>query len=193
MSQIFGDFTEELPASQEYIVVGFSPGTAGLQYRWRNNGLSADFLSDYLMNFFPENGSFSPLNTSAIEIKSAVSYIANELLENAIKFNCDFSPEPIVIQLQVLTDRLIFTTTHSIDPQTVDSFQAFLTESIESDPQELYISTLEKSAISGDRFESHIGYLTMLTDYGVKLGWKFDRGSTDPDVTLLTTMVKLCL
>jgi hypothetical protein len=145
------------------------------------------------MTFFPENGSFSLIDTPALEIKSAVSYIANELLENAIKFNCDFSPEPIVIQLQVLTDQLVFTTTNSIDPKTVDSFQAFLTELIDSDPQELYLSTLEKSASNGDRFESHIGYLTMMTDYGVKLGWKFDRSSTDPEVTLVTTMVKLCL
>ena len=193
MSQIFGDFTEKLPTCQEYIVVGFSPGAAGIEHRWRNNGLSADFLAVYLMTFFPENGSFSSSDTPPLEIKSAVSYIANELLENAIKFNCDFSPEPILIQLQVLPEQLVFTTTNSIDPQTINSFQGFLTELVESDPQELYMSTLEKSAIAGDRFESHIGYLTMMTDYGVKLGWKFDQTSTDPEVTLVTTMVKLLI
>lgn len=193
MSQIFGDFTEELPTSQEYIIVGFSPGTAGLQHRWRNNGLSADFLADYLMTFFPDNDIFSPLKTSALELKSAVSYIANELLENAIKFNSNLSLEPIVIQLQVMPDQLIFTTTNSIEPQTVDSFQTFLTELIESDPQDLYVRTLEKNAIEGEGFESHIGYLTMMTDYDVKLGWKFDRVATDSEVTLVTTMVKLFL
>lgn len=193
MNQIFGEFTEELPPTQEYIVVGFSPGVAGVKHQWRNNGLSADFLADYLMTFFPENRSFSQSQSSAVEIKSAVSYIANELLENAMKLTCNLSLDPIVIQLRVMTDRLIFTTTNSIESQAVESFQAFLAQLIESDPQELYVSLLEKSASDGDRFEDHLGYLTMMTDYGVKLGWKFDRTSTDPEVTLVTTMVKLLI
>lgn len=193
MSQIFGDFTENSNTSQEYILVGFSPSAAPIEQRWRNNGLSADFLADYLMAFFPENGSFSHINTPANEIKSAVSYIANELLENAMKFNCNRSPEPIVIQLQVLRDRLIFTMTNSIESQKVSPFQTFLEELIAADPQKLYVSMLEKSAIDSDRFESSIGYLTMITDYGVKLGWKFENRSADPDVAMVTTMVKLCI
>jgi hypothetical protein len=191
MSQIFGEFTEDLPPCQEYIVVGFSPGAAGVRHQWRNNGLSADFLADYLMTFFPENCSFSQNHSSAVEIKSAVSYIANELLENAMQFTCNLSVDPIMIQLQVMTDQLIFKTTNSIKSQAIESFQAFLVQLLESDPQELYVSLLEKSARDGDRFESHIGYLTMITDYGVKLGWKFDRSSTDPEMALVTTMVKL--
>ncbi|RMG06741.1 MAG: ATP-binding protein [Cyanobacteria bacterium J055] len=193
MSQIFGDFTEDSNTSQEYIIVGFSPSATPIEQRWRNNGLSADFLADYLKAFFPDNGSFPHINTPSKEIKSAVSYIANELLENAMKFNCNRSPEPIVIQLQVLSDRLIFTTTNSIESQKVSPFQEFLEELMSSDPHDLYVSMLERSALESDRFESHIGYLTMITDYGVKLGWKFENLSADPEVKMVTTMVKLCL
>ncbi|MGB3238343.1 MAG: hypothetical protein WBB29_08605 [Geitlerinemataceae cyanobacterium] len=137
----------------------------------------------HVLHIYRKNEIFSPLQTSALELKSAVSCIANELLENAIKFNCSSSLEPIVIQLQVMPDRLIFTTTNSIDPQTVESFQTFLNQLIESDPQELYVSTLGKIALEDDRVESHIGYVTMMTDYGVKLGSKarsqFNRSRSD--------------
>lgn len=193
MFDIFGEFTEELPPNQEYIVVGFSPSAAGVKHRWRTNGLSADFLADYLMTFFPENHSFCHSHLPAVEIKSAVSYIANELLENAMKFTRDLSCDPIVIQMQVLRDRLIFLTTHRIESQILNSFQAFLLELVAGDPQDLYVSVLEKSAMEGDRFEAQLGYLTMMTDYEVKLGWKFEPVANHPDVAMVTTMVKLFL
>lgn len=193
MCQIFGEFTQELPPNQEYIVVGFSPSAAGVKHRWRNSGLSADFIADYLMTFFPENQSFSPRKTPAGEIKSAVSYIANELLENAMKFTADLSVDPIVIQLHVMSDRLILTTTCSIEPQLLKSFQSFLAQFFDSDPYEFYVSLLEKSATEGNGFESYLGYLTMMTDYQVKLGWKFEPIATEPELSQVTTMVKLFL
>lgn len=193
MSQIFGEFTEELPPNQEYIVVGFSPCAAGVKHRWRTNGLSADFLADYLMTFFPENRSFGGSQMLAVEIKSAVSYIANELLENAMKFTSHQSCDPIVIQMQVMRDRLILLATNSIESQKLASFQAFLTELIAGDPQDLYVSLLEKSVSEGDSFDAHIGYVTMMTDYEVKLGWKFEPVAADPELAMVTTMVKLFL
>ena len=86
MIQIFGDFIEQ-PPSQEYLIIGFSPSSIPLKQRWRNNGLSADFLADYLTTFFPGNEDDPSTIERQAEIKSAVSYIANELLENAMKFN----------------------------------------------------------------------------------------------------------
>ena len=84
MTQIFGDFIEN-PSSQEYLIIGFSPTSLPLQQRWRNSGLSADFLADYVSTFFP-GGDTTALNRKA-EVKDAVSFVANELLENAMKFS----------------------------------------------------------------------------------------------------------
>ena len=85
MTQVFGNFVEMDEHKQEYLIIGFSPTSIPLQQRWRNNGLSADFLADYLSTFFP--GEDAESQEQQTEVKDAVSYVANELLENAMKFN----------------------------------------------------------------------------------------------------------
>ena len=190
MIQTFGDFIE-LPASQEYLIIGFSPSSIPLKQRWRNNGLSADFMADYLATFFPGNEDDSSTIERQAEIKSAVSYIANELLENAMKFNNETSEYPINIKLQLESDGVIFSVVNSISPQAVDKFQAYIQQLLASDPSELYIQQLEKNAVEESCTDSGLGLLTMLTDYSAKIGWKFQTVHKDPEVIAVTTMVQL--
>ena len=190
MTQIFGDFIEQ-PASQEYLIMGFSPSSVPLKQRWRNNGLSADFLADYLTTFFPRNEDDPSTIERQAEIKGAVSYIANELLENAMKFNDETSEYPIDIKLQLESDGVIFSVANSISPQAVDKFQAYIQQLLASEPSELYLQRLEKNAADESCTNSGLGLLTMLTDYTAKLGWKFQTVHQDPEVIAVTTMVQL--
>ena len=73
MAEIFGEFVDCSHQNQEYLKIGFSPSSIPLQERWRNNGLSADFLADYLSTFFP--GQTDEALERQAEIKDAVSYI----------------------------------------------------------------------------------------------------------------------
>lgn len=191
MTQIFGDFNESLLSSQEYLIIGFSPSSVPLKQRWRNNGLSADFLADYLTTFFPGDEEDPSTFDRQAEIKSAVSYIANELLENAMKFNDETSHYPISIQLQLHSDRLLFSISNSIPPRAVEPFQMYLKELTTSDPEELYIRQLEKNAEDETGTASRLGYLTMINDYMVKIGWKFETVRKDPEIITVTTMVQL--
>lgn len=190
MIQTFGDFIEPTP-SQEYLIIGFSPSSIPLKQRWRNNGLSADFLADYLTTFFPGNQDDSSSLTRQAEIKSAVSYIANELLENAMKFNDENSQYPIDIKLQLHQDGLIFSVANSISPPSVDKFQRYIQKLLVSDPSEMYIEKLEKNATDESSTDSGLGLLTMLNDYSAKMGWKFETVQKDPEVIAVTTMVQL--
>jgi len=190
MIEIFGDFIER-KNSQEYLIVGFSPSSIPLKQRWRNNGLSADFLADYLTTFFPGNQDDSSSLTRQAEIKSAVSYIANELLENAMKFNDENSQYPINIKLQLKKDGLIFSVANSISPLTVGKFQRYIQKLLVSDPSEMYIEKLEKNAADESSTDSGLGLLTMLNDYSAKMGWKFETVQKDPEVIAVTTMVQL--
>ncbi|MBE9184427.1 ATP-binding protein [Microcoleus sp. LEGE 07076] len=190
MIQTFGDFIEEEP-SQEYLIIGFSPSSIPLKQRWRNNGLSADFLGDYLTSFFPGNKDDPSTIDRQVEIKSAVSYIANELLENAMKFNDETSDYPIDIKLQLENSRVIFSVANSIPPQTVSEFQAYIQQLLAFEPSELYIQQLEKNAVDDNCTHSRLGLLTMLNDYGAKIGWKFQTVQTHPEVISVTTMVQL--
>ena len=190
MIQTFGDFIER-PASPEYLIIGFSPSSVPLKQRWRNNGLSADFLADYLATFFPGNEDEPSTIDRQAEIKSAVSYIANELLENAMKFNDETSEYPIDIKLQLESDGVIFSVANSISPQSVDKFQAYIQHLLASEPSELYIEQLEKNAADEGSTDSGLGLLTMLSDYTAKIGWKFQTVQKDPEVIAVTTMVQL--
>ena len=190
MIKTFGDFIE-LPATPEYLIIGFSPSSIPLKQRWRNNGLSADFMADYLATFFPRNEDDPSTIDRQAEIKSSVSYIANELLENAMKFNNESSEYPIDIKLQLESDGVIFSVVNSISPQAVDKFQAYIQQLLASDPSELYIQQLEKNAVEESCTDSGLGLLTMLTDYSAKIGWKFQTVHKDPEVIAVTTMVQL--
>jgi len=193
MTQVFGDFKDDLPLSQEYLVISFSPGSIPLKQRWRNNGLSADFIADYLTTFFPGNGDAATEIDRQSEIKSAVSYIANELLENAMKFNDETSQHPISISLHLYTDKVVFLVTNSVPPQAVGKFQAFIQELTISDLDEFYIRQLEKNAEDECNSESGLGLLTMMNDYLAKIGWKFENVQKEPEVITVTTMLQLAV
>ncbi|MDJ1178738.1 DUF6272 family protein [Roseofilum sp. BLCC_M91] len=189
MAEIFGDYIDNLPESPEYLIIGFSPSSVPLKQRWRNNGLSADFLADYLTTFFPAKDDITEQQQA--EVKSAVSYIANELLENAMKFNDETSEFPISIRLQVRSDEILFIISNSIPPSHVDRFQSFLRKIEQVDPGTLYVEQLEKSVQEEESTNSGLGLLTMLNDYLAKLGWKFETVPDYPGVIKVTTMVQL--
>lgn len=188
MAEIFGDFFDKDAKDQEYLLIGFSPTSIPLQQRWRNNGLSADFLSDYLSSFFPGDDSASAERRE--EIKSAVSYIANELLENAMKFNYAPSEYPISVGMYLDQGKVRFYVTNSIDPDAVAAFQDLIKRLLAEDPNELYMQTLIKNE-EDKSSESGLGYLTMVNDYGARLGWKFEPQHDDPKVMKVTTLVQL--
>ncbi len=191
MSTIFGDFLHVLPPSQEYLILSFSPGSISLQKRWRNNCLSADFLADYLSTFFLDTDNCESELKKQIQIKSAVSYIANELLENAMKYSNKSSRLPISIQIHLNYERIIFQTTNSLEQQNLNNFQAYIKKMLDSDADELYLNVLEKNALDENNENSGLGFLTMINDYNAKLGWKFETFSQKFEEIGVTTMVQL--
>jgi len=152
--------------------------------------MSADFLGDYLTTFFPGDENDPETLARQAESKSAVSYIANELLENAMKFNDHTSHYPISIRLQFQSEKLVFAIANSVHPQQGVSYIKQLTT---EDPEELYIRQLEQQALEENNTSSRVGYLTMMNDYMAKIGWKFETVQKDPEVIAVTTMVQLTI
>ncbi len=196
MAQIFGDFREDLPTDHEFLILGFSPSAVPIQQRWRNNGLSADFVADYLSTFFPAQAADVQSQVRQAEIKSAVSYIANELLENAMKFNDETAQHSIRFGLHLVHEGsmvVILLATNSITQETYARFQAYVKEFLAADPDELYLRQLELSAEATEKESAGLGLLTMRLDYEAKLGWKFDTVKREPPITTVTTMVQLAV
>jgi len=186
MSVIFGSFIENLPQSTEFLLLGFSPSSLPIKQRWRNNGLSADFLADYMTTFFPGESA----NKHA-DIKSTVSYIANELLENAMKYSDETVTKPISLCLHLFDDRFIFIASNSVAPKAIPAFQAYIREILDNDPYELYLQRLEANSETDTPTQSGLGYLTMINDYNALLGWKFDESGDGSGSALVSTMVQV--
>ena len=189
-AQMFGYFVEK-PPNQEHLTLSFTPSAIPIQRRWRNNGLSADFVANYLCTFFAENNSKDTVNEHQLEIKSAVSYVANELFENAMKYCDEKASYPITFHVQLETDKIFLFVDNSVIPARAEKFKGFIRELLNSDPDELYIEQLEKNANEDNTTSSGLGFITMITDYSAKLGWKFQTIEQSSPVMTVTTMVQL--
>ncbi|WP_337995764.1 slr1658 superfamily regulator [Oleispirillum naphthae] len=173
MGDTFGAFQscEGEGAALESLLLCFSPSLLPLQQRWRNNGLSADFLSDYVTTFFPKDEADPASATRQSTVKGAVSYIANELLENAMKYS-ESNSLPITIRLVLQADRIVFEETNVASAASAAAYRRFIGELQQSDPADIYFHKVEAMAVSGDA--SGLGLITMIIDYAASLAWRFE-------------------
>jgi hypothetical protein len=189
MRQIFGEFVEQ-GNGDEYLIIHFSPTSLPLQQRWRNNGLSADFLAEYWSIFFPAHD--VPSRKKQNEIRGSINYIANELLENVMKYAYRPADHPVSLGLYLYQNEFKFYASNAIAPNAIEDFQRRIDALLTKDSQQLYLEQVEKNA-AGESSGSHLGLLTMVNDYQARLGWKFETSSQAPDVVVVTTMVHLNL
>lgn len=190
--QIFGDFIQQFPPEKDSLELTFTPTSIPLKKRWRNNRLSAYFIADYFTTFLPLDDGDAQQQKRIEESKSAVSYIANELLENAMKYNDENSHSQIEFGVHFLNNNnliAVIFATNSIKLDDVEKLQKFITRLSSEDTEFLYIEQLEKNALSDVEDDSSgLGFLTIINDYGGKMGWKFD--SIEP-FNIVTTMVQI--
>lgn len=122
MTTLGAYFVAEEPCG-EYLSLVFSPSSLPLKQRWRNNDLSADFLADYFSTFFHRQHDDPAMPRRRAEVKSAISFIANELLENAVKYADDTSDVPISLQLQLRDDCIVFIAGNSVTAEQARRFE----------------------------------------------------------------------
>jgi hypothetical protein len=192
MPQIFGDFVESFPLAQDSLELTFTPNSLPIKKRWRSNRLSANFMADYFSNFLPVDEDDLAQKRRIKESKGAVSYVANELLENAIKFNNQGTNFKIKFGIYFIEEAdltAVLFATNSVSAEGLDKFQKFIQELLCSDPEKLYVQQIEKTAQEENSGESGLGFLTMINDYSAKLGWKFEIVQKEPKMIAVTTMV----
>lgn len=182
-TETFGDFVPDQPIAEECLTLSFSPSTRPLRERWHNNGLSANFVSDYFSTFLPSD------HSEREEIRTAVSYIANELLENAMKF-CDAGTgKPVSLHLDLENDKIVFSLINPVNAEQKQKLAVFLTEFCNTEPMDYFIAQMEKNAAE-DGHGSGVGFATMINDYNAQIGWEISEQSPS---FILTTRVCLPL
>jgi len=189
--KVFGEFLDPLLPTDEYLTINFSPTSGSRKEYWRNNGISADFLGDYFSSFFPIDIDTQAKIDKRDEIKSTVSFIANELLENAMKYSVQTMKLPVSIALYLYEQELVFVAANHAHVKTVNGYQEFIQEIVTSDIDELYTKQMEKAA-TGESGSS-MGLITMISDYSAKLGWKFSPLEDYQDIFQAIIMVRLAV
>jgi len=163
--------------------------------RWRNNGLSADYIAEYLATVLNTDENESENTEYLADIKSSASYIANELLENGMKYCNQQTEYPITFHIELVSNEIRFFLENTIIPANAERLKEFINELDNSDPDELYIRQLEKNAEVEleDNTSSGLGFLSIINDYSAKLGWKFQTVDQSSLVMSVTTLVRLML
>lgn len=194
VTQIFGEFIDQFPPEHDSLELTFTPSSRPIKQRWRNNRLSAHFVADYLSSFLPVDEEDASSEKRIKQSKGAVSYVANELLENAIKFTDDTSSYKVRFGIHFIEDidviAVIFATNYA-KSETANKLHEFIKELLSSDdPTELYLQQLEKNAET-DSETSGLGLLTMINDYSAKIGWRFETIPDSLDSILVTTVAQI--
>lgn len=193
--EIYGDFHEDEQVNcEEYLSIKFLPSRLSLKRRWENNGLSADFVAEYFKIFYvsqQEEENDGQVDEISVEnLRNSIKYIANELLENAMKFQ---APAPDLttahIFFSLYHDKLVFHISHHTISQHAESFKVFIRNLLANDPQTLYVEAMRTSVLEENTHRSGLGLLSMICDYNAKLGWKFENIANSPLVTVTTTVI----
>ena len=175
----------------EYLTLAFSPISAPLRSRWRNNGLSADFLADYVTTFLPTKEGVPALESRQKELKHSVGYIANELLENAMKYHQADVEIPIRIHLELASDHITVSVSNGVSVVQAERYKAFVEHLNQGEAADLLLKQQEESARSSESAISSLGLLTMITDYDAQLDWRFDLHPTQSESMIVTTSAVL--
>lgn len=184
----FGNYDEGLAARADHLSVFLNGANVGLV--WQQCNLMATFTADYFRSFFSGEEESEKRTLSRRELTHSISFVVNELVENAIKFGA--SPE-VRLSCGLLDDRMVLLLQNTIATPSAPAFQSLLSRISSGNPQEQLIRQIEKNVSEGNIQGSGIGFLTLMADYGVKLGWRFEEAPppADPDRLSLWTLAQL--
>jgi hypothetical protein len=144
---------------------------------WKQAGATSEFLGEVLATHSAKSG----LDYS--EARHSIIYLVNELLENAIKFSSHGDVE-VSCSLEGLTFEVLVI--NMINSDLVSGFQVLLEDLTTRDPGDLLIERIEANAANESSSASGLGILTLMSDYGVRMGWHFLDAQTGSAVVLRT-------
>ena len=174
-SEVVGEYREDI-SEKTLSESSVSMKSDDLYRNWRRVSLSSDFFGKYYSYFFPYQE--KALKTvSREEAENSISFVLNELVENTAKYS-NTGDKTVQIHVRLLGRVLLFNVSNFVDEKVAESFVALAREIINGDPEELYMKRLEKN-IEDERGDSGLGYLTLINDYGVVLGFKFIKVNTN--------------
>lgn len=175
MSMRFGEAAGSNGPSAFQMGIVLSEGPLGVS--WQHASATCEFLGDIFATHHARSG------TDFNEARHSIIYLVNELLENAIKFRV---PGDIELRGSLEDGNFEVTVVNRTSADTARQFQTLLEEITTRDPGDLLIERIEANAADENSSGSGLGILTLMNDYGARLGWEFSEAPTGGAVTLST-------
>lgn len=171
----FGDTARNNGSDAFAMRIVMSDGPLGVS--WQHASETCEFLGDVFALRHAKGGA------DYNDARHSIIYLVNELLENAIKFRV-----PGVIRVECSLEDGNFEAVVSNDtaPEVAARFQNLIEEITSRDPGELLIERIEANAADENSSGSGLGLLTLMNDYGARLGWDFRSAASGAAVTLST-------
>ncbi len=182
--QVFGEYLEEAkkPLSQALLVID----SRELMRNWRTVSLSSDFFAKYYSYYFPYKEKAQE-RISRDSAENSISFVLNELIENTAKYS-NAGDQTVSIRIWLLEEDIIFSLSNFVTARLGESFARLAREILESNPEELYLKRLERNTQEQEG-GSGLGYLTLINDYGIALGFKFEAAG--PDLVQVTVQARM--
>lgn len=187
MKEVLGDYIEMSPNPEEFLDIRISMSSESEESDWQKNSLCAEFIAKYMTSVIISYK--DKVTTPPDDMSDAINYIANELFENAAKFNQPATNKILSFQANKDQNSLRFYIRNSIDANTVGSFQELIEKLLSEDPEQLYFERMEAIAEDPDANSSGLGYLSVMVDYSAEIAWKFERMDEAPETVFVTTMI----
>lgn len=171
----FGDIARNNGTGAFAMRVLISDGPLGVS--WQHASETCEFLGDVFALRHAKTGA------DYTDARHSIIYLVNELLENAIKFRV---PGAIRVDCSLQDGNFELTVSNDTAADVASRFQALIEEITSRDPGELLIERIEANAADETSSASGLGLLTLMNDYGARLGWDFRTAPAGGTVTLST-------
>ncbi len=153
----------------------------GWARRWSYAGRLADYVAAYFRADLELVGADQLADASAF-----LTYAVNEMVENAVKFG---RGEEIELRARLLRDHLQVIVISRAEAETAHRYQQVVQELADGDPLMLLMERVERNAVEGPSAGSGLGLLSIMTDYGASLGWRFQHAQDT--AVAISTMARL--
>jgi len=175
MTAHFGHTNLDVGTEVPRLRILFSEGP--LELRWIHCSMTADFIAELFAGLAGRAG-LDKDNT-----RHTIGYLANELLENAVKFR---APGDVTVEAALDGAEFTFAISNFATPDTASGLEGLILEITSRDPSELLIERMERNAEDPESTGSGLGLLTLANDYGVRLGWTLEPHAADGPVHIRT-------